>query len=192
LRGRGAFSTVGDSMLTFRLLPCALLAVFLGASAPALRAAEPFSSAFADKLVSVKNGALVPAPGNRLKGAKYVAFYYAASWCAPCREFTPELLSAYKAIKARHPEFELIYVSDDKTPEAMTHYMAKAGMVWPAVRFDARPALPPLKRPAHEVGIPNLVFLDAKGRDLSATFKPDGEYVGPQEVLADIKRHFRM
>lgn len=184
--------SVGASMPKCRLLACAVLSVLLGASASALRAAETVSSVLADKLVSVKNGALVPAPGNRLKGAKYVAFYYAASWCAPCREFTPELLRAYKEIKARHPEFELIYVSDDKSPEAMTSYMAKSGMVWPAIRFDARPGLSPLRRPAYEIGLPNLVFVDARGRDLSATFKPDGEYVGPQEVLADIRRHFRM
>ena len=37
---------------------------------------------------------------NTLKGAKYVAVYFSAHWCPPCKSFTPQLARVYNKINA--------------------------------------------------------------------------------------------
>src|SRR6266571_1608444 len=59
----------------------------------------------------------------KLAGVKYWAFYYSASWCPPCRAFTPVLVDFYRGFKPSHPEFELIFVNDDRNESAMLSYM---------------------------------------------------------------------
>lgn len=165
-------------------------------AAPAVKTpAQPageIAGALAGKLVTVKGGSLASAPADRLNGARYLAFYYSAHWCPPCRAFTPELVDTYKAIKAKHPEFELVFVSSDRDEGAMKGYMTEYNMDWPALRFGEKKSIRAVRRPGHESGIPNLVFMDASGKELSLSFTPDGDYRGPRAVLADIKKHFRM
>lgn len=142
------------------------------------------------KLVTLKNKNFVPASRDRLNETRYVAFYYSAHWCPPCRAFTPDLVSAYKKLKDDHPEFELIFVSSDRDEKSMKEYMVEYDMEWPALRRDQSKTARVAQRPDHERGIPNLVFMDANGKELSVSYTSDGEYRGPREVLKDIKKHF--
>ena len=144
------------------------------------------------KLVYLKGSALLPVPQASLATTQFVAVYYSAHWCPPCRAFTPKLVTAYKEIKAAHPEFELIFVSSDQDEAAMKSYMRETAMPWPAVRFDQKDSARTLKRPGHESGIPNLVFMTADGKELATTYTPSGDYAGPNQVLAAIQRHFKM
>lgn len=48
---------------------------------------------------------------------KVVALYFSASWCPPCQEFTPRLVGIYTEAQRKHKDFELIFVSHDKTIE---------------------------------------------------------------------------
>ncbi len=161
-------------------------------AAPA-NAARPgeLASALSGKLVSLRGEFLAPVPREQILGAKHIALYYSAHWCPPCRAFTPELVKAYAAIKAKHPDFELVFVSSDRDADEMKGYMKEYGMGFTAVRYDQR-GLGALRRPDHERGIPNLVFLDAEGKALSVSYTPAGDYLGPQKVLADIKKHYRL
>lgn len=163
-----------------------LVLPFLVASA----SAASITDALAGNLVAVKNNSLAPLAPEATSDTKFYAFYYSAKWCPPCRAFTPELVEAYKAIKAKHPDFELVFVSSDRTGDAMLDYMASYGMVFPAVNFEQRRSIAVLKRPEHESGIPNLVFMSADGKELSTSFSRSGDYLGPRKVLADIKKHF--
>jgi len=147
-------------------------------------------AALGGNLVAIKGGVLKPIPHEQTNGAKFVAFYYSAKWCPPCRAFTPELVKSYAKIKAKHPEFELIFVSSDKDAAAMADYMKSYKMTFPAVLFDLKKKLPVLNRPAHERGIPNLVFMTADGKELSVSYDKSGGYLGPRKVLADIEKHF--
>lgn len=153
--------------------------------------AGEIARALAGKLVAVKGGSLAPIPADQLNGTRYIAFYYSAKWCPPCRAFTPELVKTYKSIKAKHPDFELVFVSSDRDEGAMKGYMTEYDMDWPALRFGEK-SLRAVRRPDHENGIPNLVFMDVSGKELSLSFTPDGDYRGPKAVLSDIKKHFRM
>ena len=143
-----------------------------------------FPARFDHHLVTLQDGQFKPLDVSALKGVKFWAFYYSASWCAPCRAFTPTLVDFYHEFKPKHPNFELIFVNHDQTEDAMLDYMKSDAMPWPAVRFDDRAGTK-----ANEFygrGIPDLVLVDANGNVLSDSF--DGfQYVGPNKVIDDIK-----
>jgi nucleoredoxin len=155
-------------------------------------ASDKLAAALGGKLVMLKGGSLVPAPRDRLDGARFVAVYYSAHWCPPCRAFTPELVEFYNNAKSRRPELEVIFVSSDRDRDAMKGYMKEYKMPWPALDFDKKDSTPALRRPDHERGIPNLVFMNADGKELSVSYTPDGEYRGPRAVLADMKKQLKL
>jgi nucleoredoxin len=143
-----------------------------------------FAGKFDGHLVSLADGKLQKFDTASLKGVKYWAFYYSASWCPPCRAFTPTLVDFYKSFKAQHPNFELIFVNHDNSEDDMVNYMKTDGMTWPAVRFDDIDRVKANQYCGE--GIPDLVLVDADGKVLSDSF--DGSnYLGPQKVIDDIK-----
>ena len=135
------------------------------------------------------DGKLVRYAGGRLQkaelgGARLVALYFSASWCGPCRRFTPELVRAYRELKQQHPEFEVVFVSADRSAGDMLGYMREDAMPWPAVKFEQREQrMMDYAGP----GIPCLVLVDANGRVLSDSYV-GGDYVGPGKVLLDTRR----
>ena len=143
------------------------------------------------KLVGVRDGVVDPLALDHLTDTKVYAIYYSASWCGPCRAFTPQLVAAYKEIKAVHPEFEIIFVSADRDEKSMQRYMIDAAMPWPALRYKEVRSNPTLAA-YRESGIPNLVFINADGDVLSKSFDEKGNYLGPRKVLSDIRTYFRM
>ena len=152
---------------------------------------SPLVTALYGKLVGVRDGVVDALASDHLSGTKAIAVYFSASWCGPCRQFTPQLVKAYHEIKARHPEFEIIFVSADRDERSMKRYMTDANMPWAALRYsDVRRAHP--LATYRESGIPNLVFIDRQGRVLSKSFDHQGNYLGPQKVLADIRKHYRL
>ena len=70
-------------------------------------------------LVRVKNGNLVALDESDLAQKKIYGLYFSAHWCGPCRKFTPKLVEYYNKIVGEHPEFEIIFVSSDKSADAM-------------------------------------------------------------------------
>lgn len=150
---------------------------------PATGELAPFARTLGAKLVRWENGALKPHDQSRLAGVKFFALYFSASWCGPCRQFTPELVDAYGKIRAQYPEFELVFVSNDRSAADMQGYMSGDHMAWPAVRYDAIRNSRDITRYAGD-GIPCLVLVDAEGKVLSDSFRGGG-YVGPDAVLDD-------
>ncbi len=134
------------------------------------------------KLISLAGGRVVPYDARRLNGVAFYGLYFSASWCGPCREFTPELISDYAAIKAVYPEFELVLVSWDRSESDQHAYMRDDAMPWPALRFSER-RLAEIALHAGS-GIPCLVLVDGEGKELSHSYRW-GRYVGPREVVED-------
>ncbi len=61
---------------------------------------------------------------------KYVGLYFSASWCGPCRSFTPELIK----FRNQHQEnFEVVLIGGDGSPKAQSKYMKKYEMPWLAM-----------------------------------------------------------
>ena len=120
------------------------------------------------------------------KAPKYIAVYYSAHWCGPCRAFTPELVKFYDAAKAKNADFELIFVSSDTSENAMRDYMTEAGMKFPALKYTERNTTSGITKYAGP-GIPCLVVLDANGKVLADTFQGD-DYKGPQAPLGELEK----
>jgi nucleoredoxin len=144
-------------------------------SAKQFDALTPSSSVFD----VVMNGNLLILDGERFKDhkltkrpKKYYVFYYTASWCGPCKAFTPQLIKFYNEHKTEN--FEIVLISSDSDVKSMESYAAKNKMPWPQLKFDQ---LATFKgKFNHGVsGIPSVIVCDLKGnivtrdgRDLAA------------------------
>ncbi|RVW47305.1 putative nucleoredoxin 1 [Vitis vinifera] len=98
-----------------------------------------------------------------LKGKK-IWLYFSASWCGPCRRFTPKLVEAYNELSS-NDDFEIIFVSGDNDDESFNGYFSK--MPWLAIPFSDSDARDQLNELFKVMGIPNLVMLDESGKVLS-------------------------
>ncbi|MDR1283929.1 MAG: DUF1573 domain-containing protein [Opitutaceae bacterium] len=158
----------------------------------------------AESLVVVKDDTFVPVPAEEVAAIRFFAYYYAAGWSGSCRRFTPELVAAYKELKAAYPAFGIVYMSyDESAPEMLAHFR-ETGMPWPAVDFEKAATLAGARR-LQKKGIPNLVFLTAAGKVLSTSYikekvkvttaegkeeeRDQDKYAGPRKVLEDIRAH---
>lgn len=113
---------------------------------------------------------------------KLVLVYFSASWCPPCRAFTPKLVEFYKKAAKQH-EIAVVLVGWDKTADAMKAYMKKYGMPWYAVPFGA-PENAALKKELRVNGIPSLAVYDKTGRLLSGNARWDVMILGTKAVDA--------
>lgn len=106
-------------------------------------------------------GEAVPLPSAAPPGS-FLALYFSAHWCPPCRGFTPKLAAAYKKVKAGGAKLEVAFVSSDRDKEGFDEYFAE--MPWLAVPFEDRDAKAKLSALFEVRGIPTLILLDDKLR----------------------------
>ncbi|MGA0901051.1 MAG: thioredoxin-like domain-containing protein [Luteolibacter sp.] len=138
-------------------------------SLEACKAAEPAKPAKETVFGRVLDGNLVVLTDGCLKDIKdhktpekYYVFYYTASWCPPCRTFTPTLVSWYN--KNKNDNFELVLISSDRDKDAMLNYAKDKKMPWPQLALDESGKF----KAAHDHGvrgIPSLIVCDLNGRN---------------------------
>ena len=64
-----------------------------------------------------------------------VGLYFSASWCPPCKSFTPRLKEFYVNKRKEGCSFEIIFISWDKDENGYNEYVST--MPWLAVPFGA-------------------------------------------------------
>lgn len=70
---------------------------------------------------------------------KVVGLYFSAGWCPPCRDFTPILCDFYtELVEENDPpaQFEIVFISSDKTAEDMVEYMHDLHGDWLALPWS--------------------------------------------------------
>ena len=119
-----------------------------------------FDDIFPDYILSKEkdaDGAIQTIGKDELKD-KYLALYYSAHWCPPCRAFTPVLSAAYTKLKAERPnDFELVFVSSDRDQAGFDEYWGE--MTFCALPFEDRAAKNGLAKRFKVQGIPKLIIL---------------------------------
>ena len=99
---------------------------------------------------------LLDQKGDKVSAAvlegKFVGLYFSASWCGPCRAFTPSLI---KFREAHKNDFEVILVGADGSPKAQANYMKKYKMPWLALTNRSREATQIRK----SLGVPHIPYL---------------------------------
>jgi thiol-disulfide isomerase/thioredoxin len=94
---------------------------------------------------------------------KYVGLYFSASWCGPCRSFTPELI---RFRNQNAEQFEVVLVGGDGTARDQAKYVKKYDMPWLSMINQSDAA----RRASETLGvkyIPYLVILDPSGNVVS-------------------------
>jgi len=118
-----------------------------------------------------KNG---PVDSSSIKESRVTCIYFCASWCPPCKVFTPILKEFYEDINCEIRQLEIVWVSSDKDEESFKSYLSE--MPWLAIPFGDKRIKEILDHFRLE-GIPTLYVI-----------KPDGECVstrGRQDVLEE-------
>lgn len=154
---------------------------------PSPSSANAIGKEISGDLVSLADGRRLKRLDNAsLESKKYLAVYFSAAWCGPCREFTPKLVEWYgQRTEADHGKFEVILMSRDRSAKAMEDYMKDDKMPWPALAFTKRDRSPLAKYSGR--GIPCLIIIDGEGNVLSDSYVGDN-YVGPSKVLKDLEK----
>ena len=140
------------------------------------------------KLVRCHDGTVSRGVGTELDNKKFVALYYSAHWCGPCRKFTPQLVDFYNRVAPGHPEFEIIFVSADRSRFGWETYIQETKMPWLAVDYDQLPDLTGIQQLGGG-SIPSLLVLDQGSHIVASSYDGDA-YVGPQNALAALDKIF--
>ena len=98
---------------------------------------------------------------------KVIALYFSAHWCPPCRHFTPRLGKSYESRKNSRAQqglpqdFEVIFVSADKSKEEFNNYFSQ--MAFPfAVNFDGSTRTA-VSNHLNVMAYPTLILFDDQG-----------------------------
>ena len=116
---------------------------------------------------------LLDQKGNKVSSdileGKYVGLYFSASWCGPCRAFTPSLIK----FRNKHgAEFEVVLVGADGSSRAQANYMRKYKMPWLAMQNQS-PEAKETRQASGVKQIPALVILAPDGKILSKDGKKE-------------------
>lgn len=121
-------------------------------------------SVLGNSLHAKEDGKTISTTADSLKG-KYVAFYFSAHWCPPCRQFTPIFCELYKVLKAQGKEFEVVFVTGDRSEADFQSYYDH--MPWMAVPFASKEVRDALNQRWEVSGIPNVVMISPEGELLN-------------------------
>ena len=92
---------------------------------------------------------------------KIIGLYFSASWCPPCRKFTPILSTFYEDLIEYYDDIEIIYISSDKTNIEFNEY--RENMPFPALSYEYRDKKEELVKKYNVDKIPTLIFIDTNG-----------------------------
>ena len=143
--------------LLLTLTLCLGVSLLLQAETPTAQEAnhhQELIQTIGDSTVSFRSKSKV----EDFKEKRFVLIYFSAHWCAPCRNFTPQLVKFYNR-NIKKGDLELVFVSADRSQEDMDKYMKEAKMPWLGIKLKS-PAASKLSSKYGSTGIPHLVLLD--------------------------------
>jgi nucleoredoxin len=143
------------------------------------------------RIAAALRGTLVDAAGQPadpagLEATQVFALYYGASWCGPCRKFSPDLVKFVNRVGPANPRLTVVLMSNDKSDAAMYGYMREEKMPWVAMPLDKVNAQPALTGYV-KGGIPHLVVVDRQGKILADSYRGT-TYIGPMAAMQQLEQ----
>ena len=140
---------------------------------------------------ALKGATLVDAGGKPVKREdidqqQVFALYYGASWCGPCRSFSPGFVKYVNSVAAANPKMMVVLCSNDENDADMLKYMGEEKMPWAAVPLKSLKQSPLLWTYLRG-SIPQLTIVDRNGKVLADSWTGNA-YVGPKQALAGLDR----
>lgn len=143
------------------------------------------------RIAAALRGTLVDATGKAadpagLEKTRVFVLYYGASWCGPCRTFSPELVKFAERVGPDNPGLMIVLMSNDKSDAAMYGYMREESMPWTAMplsQLNRQPSLTGYLKG----GIPHLVVVDRQGTVLADSYR-GSTYIGPLAAMQQLER----
>jgi hypothetical protein len=135
-------------------------------------------------LVHLERGELRKLDDELVKKKKLYLLFYSSNSSELTRAVTSSLLTFYHRVASLHPEFEIVFFSQDRTAFGMETYMHRAEMPWPAMVFEKTAGKVAGRRVVYEV--PYLVLVSGDAKILyssSGTANAD-----PDKVIADLDK----
>ena len=167
---------IGKSLLS--VLAGAVVCCFAAAAVSAEEAKKPWYEETFPQLI---NAAGETVPASKLTG-KIVGVYFSASESG--RSFTPRLVEFYLQGAVRKENFEIVFVSCDKTSDDMKAYMNKDSMPWAAIPFGDASAGALKRKLGIRGAAPTLVIFGNDGRIISKNARWDVMMLGPKALDA--------
>ena len=135
-------------------------------------------------LVHLERGELRKLDDELVKKKKLYLFFYSSNSSELTRTVTSSLVTFYHRVASSHPEFEIIFFSQDRTAFGMESYIHRAEMPWPAVVFEKTASKIAGRRVVYEVPYLVLVSGDAK-----ILYSSSGtQNTDPDKVIADLDK----
>ena len=142
------------------------------------------------RIAAALRGKLVNANGqpasSQLDETQVFALYYGASWCPPCRKFSPGFVKYIDQIAAQNPKLTVVLMSNDKVDAEMFKYMKSEKMPWAAMPLSKLETAPLFLGYTKDY-IPQLVIVDRSGKILADSYSGKN-YVGPEVALAGLTK----
>lgn len=123
-----------------------------------------------------------PVPTAQATQPDLILLYFSASWCGPCRAFTPRLQMFYETVNEMEKTVEVVFISRDRSQGEFDGYYAE--MPWLALPFPEQDRINALKASCNVTGIPKLVLLRKDGTVACDTCRADVEQKGPLALAA--------
>lgn len=98
--------------------------------------------------------------------AKYILLEFWASWCPPCRQFSPELVSIYKEFQPKG--FEILSISLDKDESKWKQAITQDNLYWSNHLCEFKGWESEWAMQFHIEEIPNSVLFDDKGNVIAS------------------------
>lgn len=111
---------------------------------------------------------------------KYLAIYFTASWCSPCRKFAP-ILDSFLDDHAE--EISLLVASSDSEEKAFKSYIS--GKDWPFIDISDKETIAGLQKRFGIALLPSLVILNVETRKLVTTWGREAVSYNSESCVSD-------
>ncbi|MBN2069294.1 MAG: thioredoxin family protein [Opitutales bacterium] len=142
-----------------------------------------------DKMCALIDGDLKDIYRSRKLEPEFYLLYFGSKDIGASSMFTPELVKTYKRLRGWKIEnFEIVYISRDKSLERFRQSVKERGMPWPCMRY-AEGFHGDIAKYAGK-GIPSLAVVNRKGEVLFHSYE-SGRYREPKDIMDSFEKLLR-